>query len=136
MNRRPSNRTLLSPVTSACVVPIAVLYLALAPGARAQSADFEPGALAKQRSELYLKALRSPLAELESEVNHIAILSETCRATYGSKACGLTAKPIDSDRLEESYDYYVRRPVEAHLKLREVKIDRRNWAGASAPPSR
>jgi hypothetical protein len=134
MNSRLSNRTLFSLVTSACVVPIAALCMALAPGARAQSADFEPGVLAKQRSELYLKALRSPLVELESEVNHLAVLSETCRATYGSKACGLAAKPLDSDKLEESYDYYVRRPVEGHFKLREAKIDRRNWAGT--PPAR
>ncbi|HMD98229.1 MAG TPA: hypothetical protein VKM93_12985 [Terriglobia bacterium] len=135
MKSRPSNRTLFPAVTSACVVLIAALYLALAPGAAAQSADFEPGALGKQRSELYLRALRSPLAELESGVNHVAVLSETCRATYGSKACGLTAKPVDSDKLEESYDYYVRRPVEAHLKLQGVKIDRRNWAGTTTPPS-
>jgi hypothetical protein len=110
-----------------------VLLLALAASSRAQSADSQPEALSKQRAALYLKATHSPLADLESEVNHLAIRSESCRIEYGSQACGLPDKPLESRKLEERYTYYVGHPVEAHSKVQGVKISRQNWAGASAP---
>ena len=112
------------------------LVLTLAPISRAQSADAQPEALSKQRSALYLKATRAPLADLESDVNHLATLSETCRVEHGAQACGLPDKPLESGKLEERYAYYVKRPVEAHSKVQGLKIDRRNWQGSSAPPSR
>jgi hypothetical protein len=65
------------------------LLLALAPMARAQSVDFDPAALSKQRSAILLKATHAPIADLENDVNHLAVLSETCRAESGAKACGL-----------------------------------------------
>lgn len=114
---------------------LAALLLSLASVGRAQSTDFEPGALGKQRAALYLKAARSPLADLEGEVNHLALVSETCRAQYGTKACGLIDKPLASDKLEERYVYYVRQPVEEHLKGQKVKIARRNWAVQNPPAS-
>jgi hypothetical protein len=111
------------------------LVLALASSSRAQSADSQPEALSKQRAALYLKATHSPLADLESEVNHLAMRSESCRIEYGSQACGLPDKPLESRKLEERYAYYVGHPVEAHPspKVQGVKISRQNWAGASAP---
>jgi hypothetical protein len=112
------------------------LVLVLAPSSRAQSADSQPAALSKQRSALYLEATRTPLANLENDVNHLAIRSESCRIEYGAQACGLPDKPLESRKLEERYAYYVGHPVEAHSKVQGVKVDRRNWAGASAPPSR
>ena len=112
------------------------LVLALAPSSRAQSADSQPAALSKQRSALYLEATRTPLADLENDVNHLAIRSESCRIEYGAQACGLPDKPLESRKLEERYAYYVGHPVEAHSKVQGVKVNRRNWAGASAPPSR
>jgi hypothetical protein len=115
---------------------VGALLLALAPSSRAQSADSQPAALSKQRAALYLAATRTPLADLENDVNHLAIRSESCRIEYGSQACGLPDKPLDSRKLEERYAYYVGHPVEAHSKVQGVKIDRRHWAGASAPPSR
>lgn len=108
------------------------LVLTLAPSSRAQSAEAQPAALSKQRAALYLKATRAPLADLESDVNHLARLSETCRVEYGSQACGLPDKPLESDKLEERYAYYVSRPVEANSKGQKVKIERRNWAASSA----
>jgi hypothetical protein len=108
------------------------LVLTLAPSSRAQSADAQPAALSKQRATLYLHATRAPLADLESDVNHLAILSETCRVEYGAQACGLPDKPLESDKLEERYAYYVRRPVEANSKAQGLKIERRNWEGSSA----
>ncbi len=114
------------------IAAVVVLLLAVPP-ARAQSIDFEPAALGKQRTALYLKATQASLADLESDVNHMAVLSETCRAEYGAKACGLADKPLGSDKSEERYDYYVRRPVEAHFSGQGVKIERRNWQGSDAP---
>ena len=109
------------------------LLLALAASSRAQSADSQPAALSKQRAALYLEATRTPLADLENDVNHLAIRSESCRIEYGAQACGLPDKPLESRKLEERYAYYVGHPVEAHSKGQGVKINRRNWAGTSAP---
>jgi hypothetical protein len=123
---------------SLCVLTmatVAALLLALAPAGRAQSGDLQPEALNKQRTALYLQATRAPLADLESDVNHLALLSETCRAEYGGQACGLPDKPLASGTLEERYAYYVKRPVEAHSRRPGVKIDRRNWEVPSAPAS-
>jgi hypothetical protein len=115
---------------------VGALVLALAPSSRAQSADSQPAALSKQRAALHLEATRTPLADLEKDVNHLAIRSESCRIAYGSQACGLPDKPLESRKLEDRYTYYVGQPVEAQPKGHGVRIDRRNWAGASAPPSR
>ena len=112
------------------------LLLALAPAGRAQSPDSQPAALEKQRTALFLKASHAPLAELESEINHLAQLSEICRIEHSAAACGLPDTSIGSDKLEDRYSYYVRRPVEAHLKGPGVKIERRNWDVPSAPNSR
>jgi cytochrome c5 len=109
-----------------------VLVLAVAATSRAESADVQPAALSEQRAALYLKATHAPLADLEPDVNHLAILSETCRVQHGSQACGLPGKPLESAKLEERYAYYVRQPLEAHSKGQKVKIDRRNWLGSSA----
>jgi hypothetical protein len=109
------------------------LVLALAASSRAQSADSQPAALSKQRAALCLEATRTPLADLEKEVNRLAIRSESCRIEYGSQACGLPDKPLESRKLDERYAYYVGHPVEAHSKVQGVKVDRRHWEGASAP---
>jgi hypothetical protein len=110
----------------------AALLLALAPVARTQSVDFDPAALAKQRSALILKATHAPIADLENDLNHLAVLSETCRAESGAKACGLSDKPLESGKLEDRYAYYVRMPVEAHGSKRQGKIDRHNWEAPAA----
>lgn len=118
----------VSPSARWRVLSITAAALLLFPAADlAQTIDFDPAALSKQRTGLYLKATGTPLVDLESEVNHLAVLSETCRAQYGAKACGLAEKPLGSDKLEERYAYYVSRPTEAHLSGQGVKIDRRNW---------
>jgi hypothetical protein len=112
---------------------VLALLLTLAPAARAQSDDSRPEDLGKQRTALYLRATHAPLADLASDVNRIAVLSETCRIKSGSTACGLPDKALESDKLEERYAYYVKQPVEAHSKGHAVKIERRNWAGSDAP---
>jgi hypothetical protein len=112
------------------------LSLALAPIARAQSVDFDPAAVSKQRTAICLKATHAPLTDLEYDVNHLAVLSETCRAEYGTKACGLSDKPLESKTLEDRYAYYVRKPVEAHSSGRQAKIDRHNWEAPTATPPR
>jgi len=112
------------------------LVLALAASSRAQNADSQPAALSKQRAALYLAATHTPLTDLENDVNHLALRSESCRIENGAQACGLPDKPLESSKLEDRYAYYVRQPVEAHSKGQGVKINRRNWAGASAPQSR
>jgi hypothetical protein len=114
------------------IAAAAALFLAPVAG-HAQSVDFDPVALSKQRTALYLRAVRASLSDLESEVNHLAVLSETCRVQYGAKVCGLADKPLGSAKLEERYAYYVRRPTEAHLSDQGVKIDRRNWGRPDAP---
>jgi hypothetical protein len=118
------------------ITAAAALLIALAPIARAQSVDFEPAALGKQRTEICLKATHAPIADLENDVNHLAVLSETCRAEYGAKACGVPDKPLESNELEDRYGYYVRRPVETHSTGRQAKIDRHNWEAPSATAPR
>ena len=132
-----SIRNATSSVTAASsalltMAAVFALLLTLAPAARAQTDDSKPEGLGKQRTDLYLRATHAPLADLENDVNHIAVLSETCRIKYGSAACGLPDKALESDKLEERYAYYVKQPVEAHAKAHPVKIDRRNWAGSAA----
>jgi len=115
---------------------VSALLLTLAPAGLAQTGESKPEEVGKQRTALYLRATRAPLADLENDVNHLAVVSETCRAANGSKACGLPDKALESDKLEERYAYYVKGPVEAHSKGHGVKIDRRNWAGSNAPTQR
>jgi hypothetical protein len=129
-NNYPASRKLL-PLAAAVA-----LLLTLAPIARAQSVDFDPPALSKQRTAICLKATHAPITDLENDVNHLAVLSETCRAEYGAKACGLSDKPLESNTLEDRYAYYVRRPVEANFSGRKIKIDRQNWEAPTATPSR
>jgi hypothetical protein len=116
----------------------AIAGLMLLPGlmARAASVDFEPAALTKERKDICLKAIHTPVADLESDVNHLAMLSETCRAEYGAQACGLPDKPLESNKLDDLYAYYVRRPVGAHPGARQAKIDRHNWEAQNATASR
>ena len=116
------------------LVGAGALVLTLAPSGHAQNADAQPAALSKQRAKLYVQAIRAPLASLESEVNHLAMLSETCRVEHGAQACGLSDKPLESSKLEDRYAYYVKQPVEAHSKGQGVKVQRRNWQGSTAPP--
>jgi len=113
---------------------VLALLLTLAPAGWAQTDDSRPEELGKQRTALYLRATHAPLADLPSDVNQIAVRSETCRIKYGSTACGLPDKALESDKIEERYAYYVRQPVEAHAKGHAVRIDRRNWAASGAPP--
>ena len=129
MHTRQLKRNIYSPA-SWRLLPLAAaaaLLLAFGPIARAQSVDFDPAALGKQRAAILLKATHAPIADLESEVNHLAVLSETCRAESGAKACGLSDKPLESSKLEDRYAYYVRKPVEAHASGRPARIDRHNW---------
>jgi hypothetical protein len=108
-----------------------VLVLTFVSSSLAQSPDAQPAAISKQRATLYVQATRAPLANLESEVNHLAMLSETCRIEHGAQACGLSDKPLESSKLEDRYSYYVKQPVEAHSKAQGVKVQRRNWEGSS-----
>ena len=45
----------------------------------AQTGASKPEELGKQRTALYLRATRAPLTDLESDINHVAVMSETCR---------------------------------------------------------
>ena len=118
------------------VAAAGALVLALVPSGRAQNRDAQPEALSKQRAKLYVQAIHAPLANLESDVNHLAMLSESCRVEHGAQACGLSDKPLESSKLEDRYAYYVKQPVDAHSKAQGVKVQRRNWQGSSPPPQR
>ena len=134
MPTRLSKRSFPSPVSRNFfhLAAATTLLLGLSPFARAQSVDSDPAALAKQRSAILLKATHAPITALEGDVNHVAVLSETCRAESGAKACGLSDKPLESSKLEDRYAYYVRQPVEAHASGRQAKIDRHNWEAPAA----
>ena len=135
MRTRQLKRNIHS-IASRNLFPLAaviVLLFAYAPIARGQSVDFSPAALGKQRAAILLKATHAPIADLENDVNHLAVLSETCRAESGAKACGLSDKPLESNTLDDRYAYYVRRPVEAHASGRQAKIDRHNWETPATP---
>jgi hypothetical protein len=118
------------------VAAAGVLLLMVVSSSRALDANAEPAALNKQRADLYLKGTRGPLSDIETDLNRLAKLSEACRIEHGSQACGLPGKPLESDKLEDRYAYYVKGPVEANSKGQGLKINRRNWAGSSAPPSK
>ena len=136
MRARPLKQNVYS-LASRNFFPLAaatVLLLALAPVARAQSVDFDPAALSKQRAAILLKATHAPISDLENDVNHLAVLSETCRAQSGAKSCGLSDKPLGSDKLEDRFAYYVRGPVDAQAGGRQAKIDRHNWQAPPPPP--
>lgn len=133
LNKKAASITLAASMGPLTMAAVFALLLMLAPAGLAQTDDSKPEELGKQRSDLYLRATHAPLADLGNDVNHIAVLSETCRIKYGSAACGLPDKALDSDQLEERYAYYVKRPVEAHSKGHAVKIDRHNWVGSAAP---
>ncbi len=111
-----------------------VLVLALAASGRAANPDAQPEALHKQRTALYLQATRGPLENLEGDLNRLALLSETCRVERGAQACGLSDKPLETSKLEERYDYYVKQPVEVHSKPLDLRVRRGNWAGMGAQP--
>ena len=133
MRNRSSKRNIPSPLSRnffPLAAATALLLRSCPDGARAER-DFDPAALAKQRAAILLKATHAPITDLENDVNHLAVLSETCRAESGAKACGLSDKPLGSDKLEDRYAYYVRGPVDAHASGRQAKIDRHNW---EAPP--
>jgi hypothetical protein len=133
MKIRPIGKTLFAMPKLAFVVSACALLLMPAPCANAQSVDFSPAGLGKQRTAIILKATHTPLAQLENDIDHLAVLSETCRAESGAKACGLSDKPLPSSSLEDRYAYYVRNPEEAQAGARRIKVDRHNWeAPASA----
>ena len=105
----------------------AVALFAMATVGRAESVDFSPAALTKQRAAITLKATHAPMTDLQNDLDHLAVLSETCRVESGAKACGLSEKPLASTTLEDRYDYYVRKPTQARASERPAKIDRHNW---------
>jgi hypothetical protein len=110
----------------------AMVLFATCLSASAQEADFRPEAVSKQRTALYIKGLQVSAKSLETDLNHLAVISEACRIEYGSKTCGLPGKALDSDKLEERYDYYVRLPMAARPAGHTVKIEKRNW---NQPPT-
>ena len=114
----------------------AALFLTVARSVHAQSTDSQPNAIGKQRTALYLKGIHIPLKELEGDLNHLAVTSESCRAEYGAKSCGLPDKPLGSDKLEERYGYYVKDAVEARFNGHGVRGERRNWERPAAPDSK
>jgi hypothetical protein len=118
-------------LTLAAAIALLIVFVLTA---RAQSVDFSPAALSKQRTAITLKATHAPLADLESDVNHLAVLSETCRAESGAKACGVSDKSLESTTLEDRYAYYVRKPMDEKAGGHLAKVDRHNWeTPASAP---
>ncbi len=135
MRDRPLMQFLASPAGWKFIAAAAALLLVVASVAHAQSVDFSPAALGKLRADIILKATHAPITELEGDVNHLSVLSESCRAESGAKACGLSEKTLQSDKLEDRFAYYVRKPMEEHASGRQAKVDRHNWE-APAPASR
>ena len=127
MRDRPFIQFLASPAGWKFIAAAAALLLVVAGVARAQSVDFSPAALGKMRADIILKATHAPIADLEGDVDHLAVLSETCRAESGAKACGLSEKTLQSNKLEDRFSYYVRKPMEEHASGRQAKVDRHNW---------
>jgi len=138
MNTQPEREQIISLIEVIVAIAFIALLLALASASRAdqQSVDFEPAALAKARAALVLKAGSTPLTDLESELTHLAVLSETCRAEFGAKACGLGEKPLGSGKMEEIFSYYVRQPVQTHFNGHQAKIDRHSWETQNATASK
>ena len=118
----------------AAAVAVTALLLALVPMTRAQNVDCTPATLSTQRAAIILKATHAPIADVENDLNHLALLSERCRVESGAKACGLSDKPLESNSLDERYAYYVRQPMDAHASGHQAKVDKHNWAAPPAPP--
>jgi hypothetical protein len=126
-------RSAVAQFATAAVATSAFL-LALVPMASAQNVDCSPATLSTQRAAIILKATHAPIADVENELNHLALLSERCRVESGAKACGLSDKPLESNSLDERYAYYVRQPMDAHASGHQAKVDKHNWAAPPAPP--
>lgn len=140
MNSTPAREQIITLIEVLVAIAAIALLLALTSSSRAQqplqSVEFEPAALEKPRAALLLKASHAALADSENELNHLAVLSETCRAEFGAKACGLDEKPLSSDKLEERFSYYVRQPVQTHFSGHQVKVDRHSWETQNSTTSR
>ena len=119
---------------AAAAITAIALLLALVPMARAQNSDQSPATLSTERAAIILKATHAPIAGVENELNHLALLSERCRVESGAKACGLSDKPLESNSLDERYAYYVRQPMDEHASGHHAKVDKHNWAAPPAPP--
>ena len=115
-------------------VATSAFLLALVPMGRAPGVDCSPATLSTQRAAIILKATHAPIADVENDLNHLALLSERCRVESGAKACGLSDKPLESNSLDERYAYYVRQPMDAHASGHQAKVDKHNWAAPPAPP--
>ena len=111
-----------------------ILPFVLARSASAQNVDFSPAALGNQRSAIILKATHAPISDVEAELNRLAVMSERCRVESGSKSCGLSDKPLETNSLDERYAYYVRTPMEAHARGHQAKVDKHNWESPPPPP--
>jgi hypothetical protein len=115
---------------------IVILALSVIPmGGQAQPKDHSPRRLAQLRLALYVKAHQAPLVQLGEELDQLVLLSETCRAQYGTKACGLAGNPRRAGGVEEIYAYYVRTPAELSLDRLEIVVQRENWAWGTAGKS-
>lgn len=138
MNTKPEREQIISLIEVLVAIALVALLLALGSVSRAQqpSVEFEPAALEKVRTELFLKSSQTALADLENDLNHLAVLSETCRVEFGAKVCGLENKPLVSDKIEERFAYYVRQPVQTHFNGHHVKVDRHSWETTNAAASR
>lgn len=138
MNTKPEREQIISLIEILAAIALVALLLALASVSHAQqqSVEFEPAALEKARAALLLKSSQSAPAELENDLNHLAVLSETCRVEFGAKACGLDQKPLGSDKLEERFSYYVRQPVQSRISGHQVKVDRHSWGAQNPETSR
>ena len=134
MRVRPFNQNIRSLARRNLFALATALPLAMAPAAHAQNADFNPAALSNMRTAIILKATHAPIADVESDLNHLAVLSERCRVESGGKACGLPDKPLESNGLDERYAYYVRTPMDAHASGHQAKLDKHNWDAPAPPP--
>jgi len=139
MNSKPEHEQIITLVEVLAAIGLIALLLALGSLAHAQqqpaSVNFDPPALEKARAELFLKSSHSELSELENDLNHLAVLSETCRAEFGTKTCGLDSKELSSDKLEDRFSYYVRQPLQVHSSGHPVKINKHSWEDSNAPAS-
>ena len=140
MSSKTEMEQIISLIEVLAAIVLVVLLLALASVARAQqpprSVEFDPAALEKARTALLLRSGQSQLADLEGELNHLAVLSETCRVEFGAQACGLDATALTSDKLEERFSYYVKHPVQSQNSGHQVKVDRNSWVQPNGAASR
>jgi hypothetical protein len=114
------------------IVLFLLLSASLAPLLLADESAGKPSpygteALRKRRVQLFVLAGQEPLQEMAGNIYGFATDSEHCRVISGSQACGLSSSPLPGGTLEQTFDYYVRQPINKAVDQQQPAVRKQDW---------